>query len=98
MIPTPRPQAVGRAYPVGARIPTDDGDAFAAVIVAWALAALCSGCAVAALARARMLRFADFLPFPVTFVDGAGILLKKGRGDAVAATRIVRGEARGLVR
>ena len=58
-------EAIGRAYPVGTKLPSDDDDAFAAVILAWAFAALLIGVALTSLSRLRLLRFVDYIPFPV---------------------------------
>ena len=74
-------EAIGRAYPVGTKLPSDDDDAFAAVILAWAFAALLIGVALTSLSRLRLLRFVDYIPFPVI----CGLLASIGVELVVAA-------------
>ena len=66
---------------MGTKLPSDDDDAFAAVILAWAFAALLIGVALTSLSRLRLLRFVDYIPFPVI----CGLLASIGVELVVAA-------------
>ena len=74
-------EGIGKAYPDGKKLNTDDDDAFAAVILAWALATLLIGISLTSLSRLRLLRFVDYIPFPVI----CGLLASIGVELVVAA-------------
>ena len=86
-------EAIGRAYPVGTKLPSDDDDAFAAVILAWAFAALLIGVALTSLVAAAAPAVRGLHPVP-GHLRSTGLNRRRVGGGGDRAGRAERGAGR----